>query len=254
MAKELTIPERLAWLLKERGVSQNALAKDAKVSPQTVANTLRHGRVPQSRTINKFARTLGVSSVVFDTKKTWTEADLKDLIAKSGPFTTKKPAAKIVAKKPAAKKAVAKKATAKKVVAKKPVAKKATVKKATTSAKTKKVTAKKVVAKKPAAKKAAIKKPVAKKAVAKKAVAKKTTTKRVVAKKAPAKRATAGRVVRHGSTSRTSPARKPAASTNGRLGSGVDMNAIVAKLEKLSKSRSEQVALEACKALLTLRG
>jgi len=100
-----------------------------------------------------------------------------------------------------------------------------------------------------------------------------------VAKK-PATRTTAKRIVRHGATaakrtttrSRTAvsgrstsaarktsstAARKPAArggaSSNGRIGTGVDYNAIVTKLQKLANSKSETVALGACQALLSIR-
>jgi len=185
LAKDLTIPQRLEYLLKKRGVSQNALARVAKISPQTVANTLRHGRVPQSKTTLKWAKVLGVPGNVF-TAKNLTDDALNKIIASSGSWKfaegTAAPARKAVAKKPAARKAVAKK------TAKKPVAKKAAAKKIAKKPVARKAVAKKV-AKKPIAKKTVAKKPVARKAVAKKAVAKKIA-KKPVARKAVAKKVT----------------------------------------------------------------
>ena len=282
MAKDLTIPQRLEWLLKKRGVSQNGLARVAKVSPQTVANTLRHGRLPQSKTTAKFARTLGVPASVF-TAKSLTEDQLNKIVASSGTFkfaegtkTASKPAArktttarkpvakKAAAKKPVAKKAVAKKPVAKKAVAKKPVAKKAVAKKpATRTTAARKATTTRTAAKKPVAKKAVAKKPVARKAVAKKP----TTAKRIVRHGATAAKRTtttgrsrtaaSGRSTSAARKTSSTAARKPAlrggASSNGRLGTGVDYNAIVTKLQKLANSKSETVALGACQALLTLR-
>ncbi len=254
MAKELTIPQRLDWLLKKRGVSQNALARVAKVSPQTVANTLRHGRLPQSKTTQKWARTLGVPSSVFTAKKL-TEDEMLKIIAAQGAwsFTEKKTVAKPAAKKAVAKKPVAKKATAKpaakKAVAKKPVAKKAIAKPAA-----KKVVAKKAVAKKPVAKKAVAKKPVAKAAV-KKAVVKKAVAKKPVAKKPVAKKTVAAtRTTVSRTTTRKPAARKSVASRGPVRGgmSSIDVNALITRLQTLSKSRKEEVAVAACGHLLSI--
>ncbi len=199
MAKELTIPQRLEWLLKKRGVSQNALARVAKVSPQTVANTLRHGRLPQAKTTQKWARTLGVPTSVFSAKKL-TDDELTKIIAAQSDWSFSEK--KAVAKKPVAKKAVA----AKKTVAKKPVAKK-------------------VVAKKPVAKKATVRTT---------AAAKRTTSTRTTARKPAARKSTATRgPVRGGMNS-------------------IDVNALITRLQTLSKSRKEEVAVAACGHLLSL--
>lgn len=228
MAKELSISERLEWLLRTRGVSQNALARNADVSPQTVANTLRHGRLPQARTIERFAQTLGVPASVF-TQQLLTENDLKGIVAKSGPYQlgtgaskgsgssaakggilglatpgatpVVRPAGMLGSTTPMRGRttsAINKSTASRPAATTSTTAKKATVKK-TTSSKTsaaKKPAAKKSITAKPAAKKATAKKTTAKKAVAKKpaakkAVAKKPTTKAAAAKKPMAKKSVA---------------------------------------------------------------
>jgi len=251
VAKELSISERLEWLLRTRGVSQNALARVADVSPQTVANTLRHGRLPQAKTIEKFAQTLGVPASVF-TQALLTENDLKGIVAKSGPYSfsegskgsgsgapkgsimglatpgqaspVSRPAGMLGSTTPATggTSPVIKKSTATPPAAKKATtAKKATVKK-TTSSKTsaaKKSTAKST-AKKTTAKKSVAKKPVAakkattaKKTTAKKSVAKKpVAAKKAVAKKTTAKKPVAAKKTTTRSTAaKKTTARKPAA-------------------------------------------
>jgi len=247
VAKELSISERLEWLLRTRGVSQNALARVADVSPQTVANTLRHGRLPQAKTIEKFAQTLGVPASVF-TQALLTENDLKGIVAKSGPYSfsegskgsgpdaakggilglatpggssISRPAGMLGSTTPATggTSPVIKKSTAHTPPAAKKAttAKKATVKK-TTSSKTsaaRKTTAAKSTSKsKPASRTTAKKTTAAKKPVtAKKATAKKTTAKASTARKttAAAKKTTAARkpaAAKKATTSRTA-AKKP---------------------------------------------
>ena len=240
MAKELSISERLEWLLRTRGVSQNALARVADVSPQTVANTLRHGRLPQAKTIDKFAQTLGVPASVF-TQSLLTENDLKGIVAKSGPYSFSeaskgsgssaarggilglatpgatpivRPAGMLGSTEPTVRRPAPnnKKSTALRPAATtSTTAKKAPVKK-TTSSKTsaaKKPVAKKTTAK-PAVKKAVAKKAVAKKTVAKKPVAaKKTVAKKTVAKKpVAAKKTVAKKPVAKKAVAKTATARK----------------------------------------------
>jgi len=273
LAKDLTIPQRLEYLLKKRGVSQNALARVAGVSPQTVANTLRHGRVPQSKTTLKWAKTLGVPGTVFTSKK-FSDLELNNIISSSsswkfagstGGTTRKATTSKSTTRKPAAKKAVAKKAVAKKTTAKKTTARKTAAKPAA-----RKTVAKKAVARKPVAKKAVAKKAVAKKTVARKPIAKKAVAKKTVARKPiAAKRAVAKRTTSTGSASRSTGrktvARKstikaaPRATARGGQGtfngslSGIDWNKMVTRLERLSNSRKEEVQLGAITTLLSLR-
>ena len=283
MARDLTIPQRLEWLLKKRGVSQNALARVAKVSPQTVANTLRHGRVPQSKTTLKWARTLGVPGSVFSAKK-MTDDQLLKIVAAQGSWrfsegtsATKKPVAKkkVAARKPAARKVAKKKVAVRKPVAKKAMAKKTTTKKVAARKPLKKAVAKKKVAvRKPAtARKTTAKKTIARKPAARK-IAKKTIARKPAARKV-AKKTAVRTIVRHGgtaakrstgstrTTARKTAARKSTASrtpvraglaarSNGKVNS-INFDTIVSKLQKLANSRSEQVALDACKTLLTLR-
>jgi len=213
LAKDLTIPKRLEWLLKHRGVSQNALARLSKVSPQTVANTLRHGRVPQSKTTQKWARTLGVPGSVFTTRKL-SDVELQKIVKAQGAWkgvggtsrtttATRKPVAKkTTTRKPAARKTTAKKATVKKAVAKKPVARKTAAKKPV---------ARKTAAKKPVARKTVAKKPVARKAAAKKTTTTRTTTRKPVARKTAAKKPIARKTAAKKPVARKTVAKKPVA-------------------------------------------
>ena len=240
MANELTIPQRLEWLLQQRGVSQNALARASKVSPQTIANTLHHGRVPQARTTRRWAQALGVPTNFFAAKPL-TEDQLLGVIDKAGAFsfagarTTKGTSSTTTRKAPTVTKATTKKATTKSTAARKttttaskasakPAAKRATVKQATAGKATSKTTAKKPVAKKPVATK-----PVAKKTVAKKPAAQ----------------------VRYGTVKKTATktTTKTSASSAGML--GLDRDALLKKLVKLSNSKQDAVALDATKTLLT---
>lgn len=278
VAKNLTVSERTRWLLKERGWSQNQLAKSAGVSPQTVANTVTNGRAPQNKTQGKFARALGVPKSVFNEKVEMTEAELGKLAAAGTP----RPA-------PVAKKAAAKKATAKKPAARKPAARKATA----TKPAAKKATARASAAKKPAGR-------TARTGAARKSsgrsggptvaeqvytevstlVGKGMAVKDAVAQVARTRGITAGtaqnqyyrwkreaekgarNIVRHvkpkaGAATGAARGRATARGRGGRGAAGgavdFDLDAVIARLEKLRASRNEQVAVEACKALLSLR-
>jgi len=84
-------------------------------------------------------------------------------------------------------------------------------------------------------------------------MAKKAIVKKTVAPKAAVKKASVGS---SRTTSRVAAARKSTSArgpVRGGLTASVDYTTIVSKLQKLSNSRSEQVALDACKALLSLR-
>jgi hypothetical protein len=110
---------------------------------------------------------------------------------------------------------------------------------------TKATTVKKTTAKKPAANKTAAQKPAAQKPAANKTATKKPATRKAAAKKPAAPRSTA-KVVRHGTVNRT----QAKAASNG-SGIGVDREALLKKLVKLSNSKQDAVALDATKALLT---
>jgi lambda repressor-like predicted transcriptional regulator len=241
VANELTIPQRLEWLLQQRGVSQNALARAAKVSPQTIANTLHHGRVPQARTTRRWAQALGVPTNFFATKPL-TEDQLLGVIDKAGAFSfagaagAKGTSSTTTRKAPTVTTATTKKATTKSTAAKKTVAKPA-VKKTTTTTASKTAT-------KPAAKRATtVKKATAAKATSP-ATAKKPVAKKPVAKKAVVKKPATQ--VRYGTVKKTTT--KASASSNGSL--GLDRDALLKKLVKLSNSKQDAVALDATKTLL----
>ncbi|MCW2950369.1 MAG: hypothetical protein JWN41_1382 [Thermoleophilia bacterium] len=246
MANEFTIPQRLDWLLQQRGVSQNALARVSKVSPQTIANTLHHGRVPQTRTTRSWARALGVPTSFFTTKPL-TEQQLFGAIEKAGAFTfngatTKKTSTTTTRKAPTMAKATSK------TTAKKPAAKKTTkTTKSTTSAASKTTTTAKA-ARKPVAK--ATPKATARPAVkSAKTSAKMSTTRAVTpkSKTSTAKKPTSTSV-KYGTVKKAT-ATARSTSSNGSL--GVYRDALLQKLVKLSNSKQDAIALDATKTLLT---
>lgn len=74
----LTITERIFFLIKERGLSQNAFGKAAGIAPSTISDWKTKGHTPSADKIMDICRVLEVSPEALLTGKGIDEAEVKE--------------------------------------------------------------------------------------------------------------------------------------------------------------------------------
>ena len=74
----MTITERIFFLIKERGLSQNAFGKAAGIAPSTISDWKRKGHNPSADKIMDICRVLEVSPEALLTGKGIDEADIPE--------------------------------------------------------------------------------------------------------------------------------------------------------------------------------
>lgn len=74
----MTITERIFFLIKERGLSQNAFGKAAGIAPSTISDWKTKGHTPSADKIMDICRVLEVSPEALLTGKGIDEAEVKE--------------------------------------------------------------------------------------------------------------------------------------------------------------------------------